>query len=92
MTAYPAGDPGPYEVIHLGGEAVVIVPLGDLRQLQAVQRELNLPFESAELLKRWTDLKNTAVPELNRALRQSQAPEVHIEDHPPQIESTVDEE
>ena len=47
---------------------------------------------SAELLKRWTDLKNTAVPELNRALRQSQAPEVHIEDHPPQIESTVDEE
>ena len=38
MTAYPAGDPGPYEVIHLGGEAVVIVPLGDLRQLQAVQR------------------------------------------------------
>ena len=38
MTAYPAGDPGPYEVIHLGGEAAAIVPLGDLRQLQAVQR------------------------------------------------------
>ena len=38
MTASPAGDPGPYEVIHLGGEAAAIVPLGDLRQLQAVQK------------------------------------------------------
>ena len=45
MTAYPASDPGPYEVIHLGGEAAAIVPLGDLRQLQAVQRHA-----SAELL------------------------------------------
>jgi hypothetical protein len=46
----------------------------------------------AELLKRWTDLKNTSVPELNRVLRESQAPEVHIDDHPPQVESAVDEE
>ncbi len=38
MTASAAGDSGPYEVIHLGGEAAAIVPLGDLRQLQAVQR------------------------------------------------------
>ena len=38
MTVYPAGDPGSYEVIHLGGEAAAIVPLGDLRHLQAVQR------------------------------------------------------
>ena len=38
MTAYPASDPGSYEVIHLGGEAAAIVPLGELRQLQAVQR------------------------------------------------------
>ena len=45
MTAYPASDPGPYEVIHLGGEAAAIVPLGDLRQFQAVQRHA-----SAELL------------------------------------------
>ena len=37
-AAYPAGDPGSYEVIHLGGEAAAIVPLGELRQLQAVQR------------------------------------------------------
>jgi photosystem II stability/assembly factor-like uncharacterized protein len=47
---------------------------------------------SSELLKRWTDLKNSAVPELNRILRQSQAPEVRVEDHPPQIETSVDEE
>jgi photosystem II stability/assembly factor-like uncharacterized protein len=45
-----------------------------------------------DVLKRWTDLKNTAVPELNRVLRESQAPEVHIEDHPPQVEISVDEE
>jgi hypothetical protein len=38
MTASPASDSGPYEVIHLGGEVAAIVPLGDLRQLQAVQR------------------------------------------------------
>jgi hypothetical protein len=38
MAAYPASDPGSYEVIHLGGEAAAIVPLGELRQLQAVQR------------------------------------------------------
>jgi hypothetical protein len=45
MTAQPASDPGPYEVIHLGGEAAAIVPLSDLRRLQAVQRHA-----SAELL------------------------------------------
>jgi hypothetical protein len=45
MTANQAGDPSPSEVIHLGGEAAAIVPLGDLRQLQAVQRHA-----SAELL------------------------------------------
>ena len=41
MTAQPASnpDPGePYEVIHLGGEAAAIVPLTELRQLQAVAR------------------------------------------------------
>jgi hypothetical protein len=38
MTPHPASDPGPYEVIHLGGEAAAIVPLGELRQLQAVRR------------------------------------------------------
>ena len=45
MTAQPASDPGSYEVIHLGGEAAAIVPLSDLRRLQAVQRHA-----SAEVL------------------------------------------
>jgi photosystem II stability/assembly factor-like uncharacterized protein len=45
-----------------------------------------------DVLKRWADLKNTAVPELNRVLRESQAPEVRIDDHPPQVEVSVDEE
>jgi hypothetical protein len=38
MSVSPVSDPGPYEVIHLGGEAAAIVPLADLRLLQAVQR------------------------------------------------------
>src|SRR5215472_1236149 len=45
-----------------------------------------------EVLKRWADFKSKAVPELNRLLRESHAPEVHFEDHPTQIESSVDEE
>jgi hypothetical protein len=45
MTAQPAGEPSSYEVIHLGGEAAAIVPLSDLRRLQAVQR-----LASAEIL------------------------------------------
>lgn len=38
MTASAASGHGPYEVIHLGGEAAAIVPLADLRRLEAVQR------------------------------------------------------
>jgi hypothetical protein len=38
MTAQPAGGTGSYEVIHLGGEAAAIVPLQDLRRLQAAAR------------------------------------------------------
>jgi len=38
MTASAAGEQGPYEVIHLGGEMAAIVPLEDLRRLQAMQR------------------------------------------------------
>lgn len=41
MSAQPTPDPGgsaSYEVIHLGGEAAAIVPLQDLRRLQAVER------------------------------------------------------
>jgi hypothetical protein len=45
MTAQPDRDLDSYEVIHLGGEAAAIVPLSDLRRLQAVRRHA-----SAELL------------------------------------------
>jgi hypothetical protein len=45
MNAQPDGDAGSYEVIHLGGEVAAIVPLSDLRRLQALQRHA-----SAELL------------------------------------------
>src|SRR5450755_4410571 len=39
MTAQPTSIPDePYEVIHLGGEAAAIVPLSELRRLQAVAR------------------------------------------------------
>ena len=41
MSAQPTSDHGPhepYEVIHLGGEAAAIVPLSELRRLQAVER------------------------------------------------------
>ena len=41
MSVQPARHPDPaetYEVIHLGGEAAAIVPLGELRRLQAVER------------------------------------------------------
>jgi hypothetical protein len=49
MTAHPASDPGSYEVIHLGGEAAAIVSLGDLRQLQAVQRHASPELLEAEV-------------------------------------------
>ncbi|MGH3273645.1 MAG: hypothetical protein ACRDNZ_04875 [Streptosporangiaceae bacterium] len=45
MTAQSDRDMGSYEVIHLGGETAAIVPLSDLRRLQAMQRHA-----SAELL------------------------------------------
>jgi uncharacterized protein (DUF849 family) len=41
MTAEASSSPsqaGPYEVIHLGGQAAAIVPLGELRRLRAVER------------------------------------------------------
>lgn len=58
-------------------------------QIRALDRSER---SAADVLKSWADLKNTAVPELNRVLRDSQVPEVHIEDHPPQLEIPVDEE
>ena len=41
MSAQPVSGPesaGPYEVIHLGGEAAAIVPLAELRRLRAIER------------------------------------------------------
>ena len=45
MSAQPAGripasdlDTGPYEVIHLGGQAAVVVPVSDFLRLQALEQ------------------------------------------------------
>jgi hypothetical protein len=45
MGAQPAGripgsdlDTGPYEVIHLGGQAAVVVPLSDFLRLRALEQ------------------------------------------------------
>jgi hypothetical protein len=50
MTAQPASDSGPYEVIHLGGETAAIVPLAELRRLRAVERHASPEaLEEAEI-------------------------------------------
>ena len=46
MSAQPTDGTGPYEVIHLGGEAAAIVPLADLRRLRAVEQ--SAPAEARE--------------------------------------------
>ena len=43
MTAQPTGpvpgpDTGSYEVIHLGGQAAVVVPMADFMRLRALER------------------------------------------------------
>jgi hypothetical protein len=43
VTAQPAGpepspDTGPYEVIHLGDQAAVVVPLADFMRLRALEQ------------------------------------------------------
>lgn len=50
-SASPAPrDFGPYEVIHLGGEAAAIVPLAELRRLQALERHASPEMiEEAEM-------------------------------------------
>lgn len=41
---------GPYEVIHLGGESAAIVPLDELRRLQALERHASPEMlEEAEM-------------------------------------------
>jgi hypothetical protein len=52
MTALPAmPDPGEgYQIIHLGGQEAAIVPLADLRRLQAIERLAPAEvIESAEI-------------------------------------------
>jgi hypothetical protein len=39
MSVHAAGGPEPFEVIHLGGEAAAIVPVGELRRLRAVEAQ-----------------------------------------------------
>ena len=41
MTAQPAApgpDTGPYEVIHLGGQTAVVVPVADFLRLRALEQ------------------------------------------------------
>lgn len=38
MTAQPAGPTGTHEVIHLGGEAAVVVPMPEYRRLRALEQ------------------------------------------------------
>ena len=48
--------------------------------------------DSADVMKRWSDFKNTDLPALNRLLRESKVPEVQLEANLPQEESQADEE
>ena len=62
MTAQPAGqDTGSYEVIHLGDQAAVVVPLSDFMRLQALERLASAEeleeAEDAAALQAWTARK-----------------------------------
>jgi photosystem II stability/assembly factor-like uncharacterized protein len=48
--------------------------------------------DSADLLKRWSNFKNTELPALNRLLRESKVPEVQVESDLHQEEPQADEE
>jgi hypothetical protein len=55
MTAQPADripasgpDTGSYEVIHLGGQAAVVVPVSDFLRLRALERAASAQLEDAE--------------------------------------------
>jgi len=47
---------------------------------------------AGDVMKRWKEWKTSSLPELNRVLRESHAPEVNVEAPPPQLEVDVDEE
>ncbi|HXX01582.1 MAG TPA: hypothetical protein VEJ00_10235, partial [Candidatus Acidoferrales bacterium] len=46
----------------------------------------------ASLLQRWNEFKQSDLPALNRALRESKAPEIQLEPEPHHEEPLVDEE
>ena len=47
--AAPGPDTGPYEVIHLGDQAAVVVPVADFLRLRALERAASSQeFEDAE--------------------------------------------
>ena len=48
--------------------------------------------DSADVVKRWSEFTNSELPSLNRLLRESQAPEIHVEADLNHDESGVDEE
>jgi hypothetical protein len=49
MSVQAAGNPEPFEVIHLGGETAAIVPVGELRRLRAVEAHASADvLEAAE--------------------------------------------
>jgi photosystem II stability/assembly factor-like uncharacterized protein len=48
--------------------------------------------ESAGLIKRWNEFKNSELPALNRALRESNAPEIMVQSDPNPEEPQMDEE
>jgi photosystem II stability/assembly factor-like uncharacterized protein len=57
-----------------------------MEALSAVEKD------GGDLLKRWTEFKNTDLPALNRQLRESKVPEVQLEANIHQDEPQVDEE
>jgi hypothetical protein len=57
-----------------------------MEALSAVEKD------GGDILKRWTEFKNTDLPALNRQLRESKVPEVQLEANIHQDEPQVDEE
>jgi len=50
LPSTPLPDTSPFEVIHLGGEAAVVVPVADFLRLQALQRHASAKeLEEAEI-------------------------------------------
>ena len=50
LPSTPVPDTSPFEVIHLGGEAAVVVPVADFLRLQALQRHTSAEeLEEAEI-------------------------------------------